>query len=152
MLTFAQGKAITTEAAADWLAIHGANVYGIKGTLRERVQWVQEHQAMILARDYSGAEEPWQFLAFCHEWADYKHEGFGYVSSLPVGMDATCSVYQHIAALLRDPDIGRLVNLTPAEVSAGRVPRRGRGSRRRAEGRQAAGHDDALRLVAANVA
>jgi len=125
LLTFAEGKAIATESAQDWLAIHGANVYGIKGTLRERVKWIRENERMILDvatgkseawREADDGDGCWQFLAFCHEWAGFVREGFGYVSSLPVGMDATCSVYQHLAALTRDEAIGRLVNLTPADV------------------------------------
>jgi len=115
LFTFAVGKPIASQAAADWLAVHGANVYGVKGSLRERVQWIKDHEAKILARDCSGADEPWQFLAFCHEWAGYLRDGLSFVSSLPVGMDATCSVYQHLGALLRDEQIGSLVNLTPAE-------------------------------------
>lgn len=126
LLTFAQGQPITTSEAADWLAIHGANVYGVKGSLADRVKWVQDNQDMILAiasdplgdrrwREADGGDGRWQFLAFCFEWAAFVREGFGYVSSLPVGMDGTCNGLQHFAAMMRDEAGGRAVNLLPGE-------------------------------------
>lgn len=125
MLQFAHGTPISTEAEADWLRIHGANTYGYsKTSWRARLDWVHEHQLQIEAagRDpwlhaefWSEADDPWQFLAFCRTYQQFKHHGYGYICHLPVVLDCTCSGIQHYAALLRSEEMGSLVNLLPAE-------------------------------------
>lgn len=126
LLTFADGKPITDGTAAGWLAIHGANVYGFdKASLEDRIQWVEDRNEMIreIAADPYGtmgrwteADKPFQFLAFCFEWAGFLEQGYGYVSHLPVALDGSCSGIQHFSAMLRDPVGGAAVNLLPAEV------------------------------------
>jgi Autographiviridae RNA polymerase len=125
LVTFANGKPITTDEQGSWLAIHGANCYGIdKVSFVERVRWVERNERMILASaadplenlDWSKADEPWQFLAFCFEWAAFQREGFGFASSLPVRMDGTCNGLQHFSALLRDEKGGAAVNLIASEA------------------------------------
>ena len=55
LLTFAAGKPITNARALGWLMIHGANTFGEdKVSLAERVDWVTENEARILAT----AEDP----------------------------------------------------------------------------------------------
>jgi len=126
LLTFASGKRIGDGVAAGWLAIHGANTYGYdKVSLEERVAWVEERNDVIasIAADpwgpgfdlWSKADKPWQFLAFCFEWAGFLREGFDYVSSLPVALDGSCNGLQHYSAALRDPVGGAAVNLVPAD-------------------------------------
>ncbi|MDE3106469.1 MAG: T3/T7 RNA polymerase, partial [Acidobacteriota bacterium] len=63
---------------------------------------------------WHGAENPWQFLASCFEWAGYKVQGDSYVSHLPVNMDGSCSGLQHYSALLLDASGGAEVNLVPS--------------------------------------
>jgi DNA-directed RNA polymerase, mitochondrial len=63
-------------------------------------------------REWTEATHPWQFLAFCFEWARFKRDGFGVVSSLPIALDGTCNGLQHYAAMLRDENSGKAVNLT----------------------------------------
>lgn len=124
LLTFAEGKPIGNETAAKWLAIHGANVYGYdKVSLEERVQFIQEMNATIQAiaenpfehTDWTQADKPWQFLAFCFEWAGYLREGNEFVSHLPVALDGSCNGLQHFSAMLRDEIGGLAVNLIPSE-------------------------------------
>lgn len=126
LLTFAEGKALGTKQAADWLAIHGANLYGYdKVSLADRVKWVADNKANIIKSvmaplDYrwwcqDGVDKPWQFLAFCYEWVGYLKEGLGYVSHLPVALDGSCNGLQHFSAMLRDPIGGAATNLTPAD-------------------------------------
>lgn len=127
LLTFAEGKPIgDSETAAGWLAIHGANVFGFdKASLEGRIEWVEQNEARILsvAADpwgpefqwWTGADKPWQFLAFCFEWAGYKAEGPSFVSCLPVALDGSCNGLQHYSAALRDPVGGKAVNLLPSE-------------------------------------
>lgn len=125
LLMFAEGKAITNPMARNWLAIHGANSYGIdKVSFHERVDWVRKHGTQILATaddpmanvDWWGeAENPWQFLAFCFEWSAMAANPEGFVSYLPVSLDGTCNGLQHFSAMLRDPIGGAAVNLMPSD-------------------------------------
>ena len=126
LLTFASGKPIGDGVAAGWLAVHGANVYGFdKVSLEERIAWIEERNDLIasVAADpwgegfefWTGADKPWQFLAFCFEWAGFLREGFDFVSSLPVALDGSCNGLQHYSAALRDPVGGAAVNLVPSD-------------------------------------
>ena len=124
LLQFANGKRLG-ESGAYWLAIHGANHYGNdKVSLDERVQWVRDNEQLILdsAEDPLGgekfwieADDPWQFLAFCVEWAGYKAQGPDFESKLCVSVDGSCNGLQHFSALLRDEDGGTAVNLRDLE-------------------------------------
>lgn len=124
LLTFAKGKPINDERAAGWLMIHGANVFGQdKVSLDERIQWTADHtdEIMRVASDpmahtfWCDADKPWQFLAFCFDYASFQNQGYGYVSSLPVALDGSCNGLQHFSAMLRDPVGGKAVNLLPCE-------------------------------------
>ena len=127
MLTFANGVPIDDEEGRAWLAVHGANVYGYdKDDLQGRVQWVEENEQAIIAsaidpfnnRFWDGADDPFQFLAFCFEWQEFKQEGWGYVSTLPIQMDGSCNGLQNFSAALRDPVGGEAVNLVPLDKPA----------------------------------
>lgn len=134
LLMFAEGKALG-EDGAPWLAIHGANLMSEdpetgqkvdKGTLQERIDWVvlNEHRILAAAADpdasewWTKADSPWQFLAFCFEWAGFKREGEAFVSYLPVALDGSCNGLQHFSAMLRDEVGGAAVNLIPHERPA----------------------------------
>jgi len=124
LLTFAEGKPINENGACH-LAIHGANCFGFdKVSLQERIDWVEENQERILscASDPLGdlwwakeADSPFQFLAFCYEWAGWCAEGAGFVSHLPVSADGSCNGLQHFAAMLRSETTGMEVNLIPMD-------------------------------------
>ena len=127
LLEFANAVAINDEEGANWLAIHGANSYGYdKVSLAERVRWVQENEGEILAcaadpyshSMWAKADKPFQFLAFCIEWAEFKREGYGYLSTLPIAMDGSCNGLQNFSAMLRDAIGGEAVNLVPQEKPA----------------------------------
>lgn len=124
-LLFANGKPLGNATAAGWLAIHGANVYGFdKVVLEDRITWVEQNEQSIIACAadpygttdvWGAADKPWQFLAFCFEWAAFKREGFDFVSHIPVALDGSCNGLQHYSAALRDPRGGAAVNLTPSD-------------------------------------
>ena len=113
-----------------WLKVHLANSYGIdKESIDDRIKWVEEHEIQILmvAKDpisartfWEYADSPWQFLATCFEYADYVQSGLGpkFLSSIPVGIDATCSGLQHFSSWLLDAEGGAKVNLVPQEKPA----------------------------------
>ncbi|HWL80077.1 MAG TPA: DNA-directed RNA polymerase [Roseomonas sp.] len=127
LLTFGRGYPIVDQKAADWLAISGANHYGVdKCSLLDRVKWTQANEEAIraVAADpwgpgfdfWTKADKPWQFLAFCFEWAAFRDHGWGFVSSLPVALDGSCNGLQHYSSALRDPVGGAAVNLLPGEL------------------------------------
>lgn len=127
LLEFADGKELGSQEAIDWLAIHGANLWGHdKVSLEDRVKWVKEHEEKILGCAAAPLDNLWwtdadgggakaiQFLAFCFEWAGCVREGTAFVSRLPIALDGSCNGLQHFSAMLRDPIGGAAVNLTPA--------------------------------------
>lgn len=124
LLCFSEGKALG-ETGAYWLAIHGANCAGVdKVSFEERVQWVVDHQAEILdsafnpldgKRFWADMDSPYQFLAFCFEWAGYNLQGEAYVSHLPVSWDGSCNGLQNFSAMLKDEVGGAATNLIPSE-------------------------------------
>ncbi len=131
LLQFASGKPLGTPEAADWLAIHGANclVDAPDGTkldklpFGERISWIEANTEEIQAvavdpHDHNwwvSADKPFQFLAFCFEWAGYQEQGLSFESALPVAMDGSCNGLQHYSALLRDPIGAKAVNLVPSD-------------------------------------
>lgn len=132
LLTFAQGVRLG-ERGVHWLAIHGANVFGIdKVSYDERVQWTMDHSEEIrrVAEDpvntrswWGDADKPYQFLAFCLEWAASDcGKNKNYESHLPVGLDGTCNGLQHYSAMLKDEVGARATNLVktdkPADIYA----------------------------------
>jgi DNA-directed RNA polymerase, mitochondrial len=128
LLRFANGKPLGSEGWK-WLAMHGANLAGNdKVSLEDRVNWVLENESEIcaIAADPYGEkgwanevggmkiDKPWQFLAFCKEWAGYVAQGESFISKLPVALDGSASGIQHFSAMLKS-ETGACVNLTPAD-------------------------------------
>lgn len=123
LLEFAEGKPLG-ESGHTWLAIQGANCYGLdKKPIEERLEWVYSNAEFITAiaenpldnLSWTETDSPWEFLAFCFEWNDYLKYGSEYVSHIPVALDGSCSGLQHFSAMLRDPVGGEAVNLVPSE-------------------------------------
>ena len=121
LLSFSEGKHITEEAES-FLAIHIANEFGEdKLSLSGRVEWVYENEARILsvAADPFGpdkdfwinSDSPWGFLRGCLEWFGYCSDPEGFLSTLPVAFDGSCSGLQHFSAMFLDEVGGREVNL-----------------------------------------
>lgn len=125
LLEFAEGKAIGSNEAAFELAVHGANCFGYdKGTMDERIDWVEENTDRILqvAADPMAdlwwakeADSPWCFLAFAKEWEGFQRDGYSHVSHIPIAKDGSCSGLQHFSAALRDPVGAKATNLLPSE-------------------------------------
>lgn len=123
LLRFAEGKPINDADTAAFLMIQGANLWGEdKGTLDDRLAWVEAHEEQIKLAgtdplaDYwwAEADKPWQFLQWCREWAQFVERGYGFVSSFICSADGTCNGLQHFSAMLRDPVGGCAVNLCPS--------------------------------------
>lgn len=133
LLRFATGKPLG-ESGLKWLAIHGANCLGVtpegqkvsRLTFAERQDYIQRHtdRIKVTAEDpwsdlwWTEADEPFQFLAFCFEWAaaHAQHDPRLYNSSLAVSVDGSCNGIQHFSAMFRDEVGGASVNLVPGTL------------------------------------
>lgn len=137
LLVFGTKKRLGSQAAVDWLCIHGANNLGKtaqgealdKASFEERIQWVLDHSDLICAAAKSPIEcrsfwaddnvdNPVQFLAFCFEWKRFVDSGMSldFECSLPGSMDGSCNGLQHYSALLKDEELAKSVNLLPSGI------------------------------------
>ena len=108
---FYEGAEIKTKQDLNWLAIAGANHWGMnKHTYEERLEWAYIEGTDLAEEVYKDpignvgiwgkAKEPFQFLAWCKEWCEFQCEGYGYVSHHVCCLDGTNNGYQHIAGLI----------------------------------------------------
>ncbi len=125
LIGFTYGFPIKDAGDADWLAIHGANLFGNdKVSFAERIQWAWESEADIVKvaenpLDYmwwTQADKPWQFLGWCMEWYGLLREGWGYYTHLPCSADGSCNGLQHLSAILLDSHGGKACNLVPSDA------------------------------------
>ena len=134
LLLFAKGTPLASNEDTKWLKIHGANLAGNdKISFKERIAWVGAHETDIVnsAEDPLGyrwwyevskGDYPMEFLAFCFEYKklltyiENYGNAKGFVSTLPLAFDGTCSGLQHFSALLRDEVGGQAVNLMPSDT------------------------------------
>lgn len=125
LLRFAVGKPLLTTGAKEWFIINGANRFGVdKVSIEDRIKWVKEHHDDILrfAADpiqynaWREADSPFQFLAWCFEYAEWSVFGDLFKSKLAVGMDGSCNGLQNFSAMLRDEVGGAATNLVPSDT------------------------------------
>lgn len=125
LLRFHKGKALG-KSGVRWFLLHGAGKYGYdKLSFDDRIAAILEREQEILdtATDplsntgfWGNADKPWQFLAWCFEYAGYKRDGEAFVSHLPISLDGSCNGLQHYSALLRDRVGGTATNLVPSDT------------------------------------
>lgn len=128
LLTFSNTHPLGDDGAY-WLAIHGANCFGVdKVSFEERIKWVEENESLILriARDpmmfaeWADADSPFVFLAFCFEyakldaWVQAGNDQSTFESSIPLAFDGACNGLQNFSAMLRDPIGGKATGLVPS--------------------------------------
>jgi DNA-directed RNA polymerase len=127
LIQFANAKPLGARGVY-WLKVHGANKWGYdKSSYDDRVRWIDERkeQWLAVAADpvgnrslWADADKPYQFLAFCFEYAGVNEFGETFRSHLPVALDGSCNGLQHFSAMLRDQVGGSAVNLVPADKPA----------------------------------
>lgn len=128
LIEFADGRRMGNDpVAADWLAIHGANLYGIdKVPFVDRIAWVKDYTEQIIAsaddplhetfwQDADGGDGAWRFLAFAMEWKSFVENGANHITHLPIAMDGSNNGLQHLSALLGDDESARKTNVLPAD-------------------------------------
>lgn len=121
LLEFKNGCRIENEEQLFWFLVHGANCYGYDKELYEdRVKKIKERTSEIQAvasdpiknqRYWKDADEPYLYLAWCFEYANYLIDPDGFVSRIPIALDATCSGIQIYSGLLRDRSGAEAVNV-----------------------------------------
>ena len=125
LLQFADGKRLATPDAERWFMIHGANKFGYdKATLQERYDWHKSRHQIIMGcaespldnRSWEEADAPFQFLAWCFEYAAYHADPEGFESRIAVSMDGSCNGLQNFSAMLRDEVGGHATNITDNHV------------------------------------
>jgi DNA-directed RNA polymerase len=122
LLEFSDGEKIETQDQANWLAFHGANAYGLsKETISERIAFIENNEDLIRdtvngsSSDWMEADKPWEFLAFCYEWVEFKRQGFGFKTHLPVSVDGANNGSQILSLLARDRDGCKATNVTAVD-------------------------------------
>jgi DNA-directed RNA polymerase, mitochondrial len=131
LFLFANGVPITADGIW-WLQVHVANCFddstdrgGIsKRTWDERIAWVAANRDKIMrtAEDpnatvkwWRNADAPYSFVAGCFELAEAWKIGRDFITHLPITLDGSCNGIQHLAAMMKDEDAARLVNITASE-------------------------------------
>lgn len=129
LLKFADPKPLGKEGFF-WLKISLANLLGKdKLPFQERIDYIDASKDWILkvavdplhedSRQHwvDAPDGPWQALARILEIAECWQSGDeeNFLSCQPVHMDGSCNGLQHYAALGRDEEGGRAVNLTPSD-------------------------------------
>ena len=123
VLEFSEGKEVTLDSdGVDWLMVHGANCFGFdKVGWDERIKWVKDNTSKIVASIegktdwWMDADKPFQFLAFCFEYAELITTG-RVDSHIPVSMDGSNNGLQIFSLLLRDPVGGKFTNCSPSAI------------------------------------
>ena len=125
LLMFSEGKPIDTRDAEMFLAMHGANTFGEdKLSFEDKYLLIlgMHEEILYSAKNplahnaiWHEADDPWNFLAFCFEWADYSEQGKNFRSHISIAMDGSCNGLQHLSAMFLDEVGGKSVNLTDNE-------------------------------------
>ena len=131
LLLFGKGKKLGANGF-DWLKIHLINLTGTKksSTNQERLEYANKLMPHIIDSAenpldskawWKQSDDPWQTLACCIEInkilkSNENPEEF--ISHFPVHQDGSCNGLQHYAALGRDFDGARSVNLLPKDRPA----------------------------------
>jgi DNA-directed RNA polymerase len=117
LFQFNRGQTITSELEQRLLMDNAAALSGYKGIGLDREIWVHSNWELI-EKTALGQTDAWlemedrfQFLAACIELHAARKHGLGFVTHLPISIDATCSGLQHICAMTRDDKVARFVNL-----------------------------------------
>jgi len=125
VLRFAKGDAITCQNDANYLGVHLANCWGLDKTpIEERLNWVWGNEDLFKAihqdplgttTEWSKADEPWGFLAAAMDMGEFLRVGYGHISKIPCGQDASNQGHQIYAMLLRDPVGAKYTNVLPSD-------------------------------------
>jgi len=124
LIRFADESKVTDDARL-WLAFQVATTFGRdKDSLQDRHKWVADNLDLITRvaidpidslPEWEDVEEPWQFMAACHEYYHCCILKDKETTGLMVAVDATCSGLQILAGLAKDQSTASLVNVCPGD-------------------------------------
>lgn len=127
LLHFSKAKPIENEEQLNCFLRHGSNVYGYdKASLEDRVKFIKGKadeikryaEAPLDNLGWADADSPFEFLAFCYEYAEFLEVGYGYMSRLIVCVDGSNNGLQHLSAIILDTAGAAATNLIPCDVPA----------------------------------
>ena len=98
------------------------NISVDKMTLEDRINWCINNEDLIKEtaannKIHLDAEKPVSFLAACIEWINV-FTNPNYKCCLPIPIDGSNNGWQHLGAISRDINTGKLVGLIPVEIQA----------------------------------
>jgi len=112
-----------SEKGKEYLYIYGANCYNennlSKKSFEDRYKWVKSNLDKIINLEKKfilKAKILLLFTSFCLILRELDKDP-NYKVHMPIFLDATCSGIQHIAALIKDFESGKKVNLIPQKKS-----------------------------------
>lgn len=123
LLRAGTGGPIDTPAAQFWFKLAASSRFGNdKLDLPDRIRWVDDNHDLFIAvaqdpvsnRQWTEADCPFQFLAWCFEYANWRAFPSIFQTRLPLGQDGSCNGLQHFSAMLRDEVGGVATNLIPS--------------------------------------
>ncbi|EAA18788.1 DNA-dependent RNA polymerase-related [Plasmodium yoelii yoelii] len=126
LIVFSNGEEIGPNGLY-WLKVHLANNFGKdKLNFKKRIEWVDQNINNIKKLkenpfenlEFWGlADNPWQALAVSIDLINALNSSnpSKYKSNIPIQQDGTCNGLQHYAALGKDKDGGRAVNILPSD-------------------------------------
>jgi len=126
LIKFKYGKQMKENNSFDDFAIAGAGLFGEvdKEDIQTRLDWVKERLDLFISyakeplinTDWSKADKPFCFLAWCFELKDFAETGYDatFITTLPIQSDCSNSGLQHYSAMMRDPVGGKATNLIPS--------------------------------------
>jgi hypothetical protein len=121
LVNFFEGEPITSNGKL-YLYIYGANSHDenkiSKASFTDRLKWVKQNYEKIINLDRNlilSAENPFIFTTFCLNMKKL-HQNPSAIIKTPVFLDATCSGIQHLAALIKNLELGSQTNLLPSTI------------------------------------
>jgi DNA-directed RNA polymerase len=129
LIEFSEGKRLFNQEGLDWFLIVGATHFGVdKVGFAARIDWTIDNSERIeaVAADplteewWMEADEPWQFLAWCLEYAEMNNceNVWEFVSHKVCSVDGSANGLQHFSAMIRDEVGAEAVNLTERDEPA----------------------------------
>lgn len=114
LLKFSEGK----EKDDKWWAVHVANVFGVRGSYDDRINWVNQNKNLLSSiaknpftyTEWMHAKSPWEFLAACIE--DYQNDQ---LSSIPIRVDGSTNALQILCLLTKDESSAYQTNVKDSD-------------------------------------
>jgi DNA-directed RNA polymerase len=125
LLEFADGKPIRDREQADAFRGAGAGLFGVnRVATAQKVEWAHKESERILAtaadpygfRWWAEAEEPFLFLAWALEFAEWSRRPAQFESRFRVALDGSSNGLQLFSLLTRDPVGAAATNVSPSEA------------------------------------